>query len=88
MARKYAAILGLLALSVSLLRGVMAGGGPDAVLWTAWYQLLGFAVVGGVIGWIAERIVEDSVNGRIAAELEEQKKTQASSPATAGAAAR
>jgi len=87
-ARKYSAILGLLALSVSLLRGVLAGGGTDTVLWTAWYQFLTFAVLGGVIGWLAQRIIEDSVNGRIAAEVEEQKKTKASQPAAAGAAAR
>ena len=72
-ARSYAGILGLLALVVSLVHGLLAGGGTDAILWTAWYQFLAFAVLGAVIGWIADRVVQDSVQGRIAAEVESHK---------------
>ena len=87
MARTYAGILGPLAFATSLVRGVLAGGGTEGVLGTAWCCLLAFAAIGGLIGWIAERIVEDSVNGRIAAELAGEKSKVASPPATAGAAA-
>jgi hypothetical protein len=72
-ARTYAGILGPLAFVVSLLRGLIAGGGANGTLWTAWCSLLAFAVIGCVIGWIAERTVADSVSGRIEAELAGQK---------------
>ena len=73
MARQYAGTLGLLALLVSLLRGILAGGASPATLCTAWFGLLAFAVVGAVIGWLAERIVRESVSGRILSELEEKR---------------
>jgi hypothetical protein len=85
-ARTYAGILGPLALAVSLVRGLLAGGGTESVLWTAWCHFLLFAAIGGVLGWIAQRVVADSVNGRIAAELEGQTKKPASTSAPAGAA--
>ena len=81
MARQYAGILGLLALMVSLMRGIIAGGASEATLWTAWLSLLAFTVLGAVIGWLAERIVRESVSSRILSELQEKK------PAAAGLAA-
>ena len=78
MARQYAGILGLLALMVSLMRGIVAGGASEAALWTAWLSLLAFTVLGGVIGWLAERIVRESVSSRILSELQEQKPAQPS----------
>ncbi len=76
MARQYAGILGLLALIVSLLRGIVAGGASEATLWTAWLSLLAFTVLGAVIGWLAERIVRESVSGQILSELQEKKPAQ------------
>ena len=73
MARQYAAILGLLALVVSLLRGLMAGGANEATLWTAWLGLLVFTALGAAIGWLAERIVRDSVSSQLLTESQEQK---------------
>ena len=84
MARQYAAILGLLALVVSLLRGLIAGGGGEATLWTAWLGLLAFSVIGAVIGWLAERIVRDSVSSQILSELQEQKTKSPTAPQPAG----
>ena len=85
MARQYAGILGLLALVVSLMRGLAAGGGGEATLWTAWLDLLAFSVIGAVIGWLAERIVRDSVSSQILSELQEQKpKSPAVAPKPAG----
>ncbi len=83
MARQYAAILGLLALLVSLLRGLLAGGAGEATLWTAWLSLLAFTAIGAAIGWLAERIVRDAVSSQILSELQEQKPK---SPAAAAAA--
>jgi hypothetical protein len=72
-ARQYAGILGLLALTVSLMRGVIAGGASQATLWTAWLGLAAFAALGAVIGWLAERIVRDSVSSQILSELKDKK---------------
>ena len=69
MARTYAGVFGPLAFLTSLARGLMHGGSTESVLMTAWCNLLVFAAIGCVIGWLAERIVEDSVRGRISAEL-------------------
>ena len=69
MARSYAGILGPLALVITLAHGLFRGGDTDSVLWAGWWNLLVFAAVGGLIGWLAERIIADAVQGRIAAEL-------------------
>ena len=78
MARQYAGILGLLALMVSLMRGIFAGGANEATLWTAWLSLLAFAVLGAVNGWLAERIVRESVSSQILSELQDKKPEQPS----------
>ena len=79
MARQYANILGLLALTVSLMRGILAGNTGETTLWTAWLSLLAFAAIGAVIGGLAEWIVRDAVSSRIMLELQENK-TSATSP--------
>lgn len=87
MARQYAGILGLLALMVSLMRGIFAGGASEATLWTAWLSLLAFTVLGAVIGWLAERIVRESVSSQILSELQDKKPEQSSAlPRTVSAA--
>ena len=77
MARTYAGILGPLAFLTSLAHGAMHGGGGTSVLWTGWCCLLVFAAVGYVVGWVAERVVDDSVHGRISAELAARQEPQA-----------
>ena len=73
MARQYAAILGLLAMMVSLSRGILAGSTGEATLWTAWLGLLAFTAIGAVIGGVAEWVVRDTVSSRILSELQEKK---------------
>jgi hypothetical protein len=68
-ARIYAGILGPLAMLTAVARGVFHGEGTETVLWSAWGWLLGLAVVGWAVGWIAERTIEESVISRVAAEL-------------------
>jgi hypothetical protein len=65
-----------LALLVSLLRAIIAGGASETALWTAWLSLLAFTVLGGIIGWLAERIVRDSVSGLILSELQDNTPAQ------------
>lgn len=68
-------------------RGLIHFGGTESVLWSVWLSLLVFSVVGYLIGWVAEKIVEDSVRGRISAELAGEETARAPQPAASGAAA-
>ena len=65
MAVRYAGILGLLAFLTSSARGLLHGGEAESILLAAWLSLLAFAAIGGVIGWVAGRVVEESVRARI-----------------------
>jgi membrane protein implicated in regulation of membrane protease activity len=76
-ARQYAGILGLLALMVSLMRAIVVGGASESTLWTAWLGFLAFTILGAVIGWLAERVVRESVSSQILSELQEKKPAQA-----------
>ena len=76
MARIYAGILGPLALLTSLARGSIHAQRIETILLTGWVSLLAFASLGYVVGWIAERIVEDAVRMQVAAELPEEKDTE------------
>ncbi len=78
MARIYAGVLGPLAFLTSIAHGVNHGRALDHVLLTAWGCLLIFAFVGSVIGWIAGRVIEDSVNSVIAQEIAEETKSEKS----------
>ena len=69
MARTYAGILGPLALVTSLARGIIHATDAESVLFGAWCSLLVFAAVGALVGWIAGRVVEESVSATIEAEL-------------------
>lgn len=73
MGRSYAGILGSLAFLTTIVRGWMAGGGTEQVLFQAWLSMLMFASIGTVAGALAGWIVEDSVETKIAAELEAQE---------------
>ena len=84
MARTYAGILGLLAFLTALAHGLMHGGGGVSALWTAWCSLLLFALLGCVIGWVAQRIVEDLVYDQMSAELAARQPTKASQLAADG----
>ncbi len=84
MAHTYAGILGPLAFMTSVARGVVHGGAAESVLFSAWIALLVFAPVGWLVGWFAERIVADSVSGRIEAELAAERAAAESEPAVAG----
>ena len=67
MARIYAGILGPVAFLTCLARGVLHAWSAEKALLVAWTSLLVFAALGSVIGWIAERILQEEARGRIAA---------------------
>ena len=68
-----------MAFLTSLTRGLFHGGGQAALL-NAWCCLLIFAFAGLIIGWLAERIVEDSVRSRIVAEIEAEQAERKPAP--------
>lgn len=59
--------------------GLIHGRTSESVAWAAWIALIVFAAIGYVLGWIANRTVEDSVQSAINAQLEGE-----SSPNAAG----
>ena len=69
MARIYAGILGPLALLTSFAHGAVHSRQCESMLLSGWLSLLSFAMVGGVLGWLAERTVKDSVRSQVEAEL-------------------
>ena len=69
MVRIYGGILGLLALLTTLARGWLHGGDVEAMLRSAWVNLLLFSLIGLIIGRVAGSIVEDAVVGRLSAEM-------------------
>jgi len=68
--RAYSGVLGHVAFLASLARGCIQGGSTQAVLLHAWLSLLAFAAIGYVVGRLAGWIVEESVQAKLAAELE------------------
>ncbi len=75
MAQTYCGILGLVAFLTTLARGWIHGGDVQSTMWNGWLNLLLFSIVGVVIGWIAESIVDDSVNARLAAQMTAKTKS-------------
>jgi hypothetical protein len=65
----YAGILGLLAFLTCVVRGLIHGESPSSVLLLATLSLAVFALIGSIFGSLASRAVEDSVRGRLQAEL-------------------
>lgn len=71
MGQKYAGILGLLASSLAIGRGMLAGAGMESTLASAIYSLFGFAAAGWVAGRVAEMLVEQSVRTRFEVAMKE-----------------
>ena len=82
MACIYAGILGLLAFLTCLVRGLMHGESPSSVLVLACLCLAVFALIGSIFGWLASQAVEDSVRGRLQAELAGERAARSNGPAT------
>ncbi len=69
MARIYAGILGPLALLTTIVHGILHARQEEAILQTAWWNLLVFAVIGAVVGWIAGQTIEESVSMTVSRQL-------------------
>ncbi len=69
MGRLYCGILGLIAFVTICARGWIHREETLSIMWAGWLAMIAFAAVGLIIGWIAGRTIEDSVNTFIAEEL-------------------
>ncbi len=72
MAHLFAGILGPLAMLTITTSGLIHGRTSQSVAWAAWMALIVFAAIGYVLGWIANRTVEDSVRAAISAHLDSE----------------
>ncbi|MBS0210393.1 MAG: hypothetical protein JSS27_15720 [Planctomycetes bacterium] len=80
MARNFAGLLGLVALATTLVRALGHGTAIDAALVQGWINLMLFSALGLVLGWIAQRAVQEGVRGQLAAELASQQTAGGAKP--------
>jgi hypothetical protein len=71
MGRLYAGILGPLAMTIVICRGWLNSGGVEGTLTLATLSLAGFALVGAVLGHIAQTTIDQSVRMKLERELNE-----------------
>ena len=64
MARRFAAVLGLVAFAVSTFRGVVDGRTAEAVVRDAIVVMFLLAIVGAIAGWIANMIVSEAAGSK------------------------
>ena len=60
MARRFAALLGLIAFTAITLRGIVIGREAEAAICDAIGVMFMFVIVGAVAGWIADMIVTEA----------------------------
>lgn len=78
MGRAYAGVLGYLAAAVTLTRGVIASGGVEGTVLSAVTAMAIFAVIGFVLGTIAQATVDGAVRQRLEAQFEANQSPMAS----------
>jgi hypothetical protein len=72
MARVYAGLLGMLAFAAHLAAGLVHAAAAEVTISRAITSLVAFAIVGYVVGRIAEWVTDESVRGRLTSQLENQ----------------
>ncbi|MEQ8847922.1 hypothetical protein [Botrimarina sp.] len=77
MGRAYAGVLGSLGMGVAFARGAILGGGIEATATTAVVAMLALALVGLVVGQIAEATVDEAVRQRLQNKIEEHEAREA-----------
>ena len=73
MGPSYAGILGPIAFTTVLARGLLTGSSADALLIPAFVSLIAFAAIGYVAGSLADRVVLESVKQKFDLELSNQR---------------
>ena len=69
MGRVYAGILGPLAMAVVICRGWLDSGGVEGTLTQATLYLALFAVVGAILGHLAQTTIDESVRAKLQQQL-------------------
>jgi hypothetical protein len=69
MGRVYAGILGPLAMTVVICRGWFESGGVEGTLILATMHLVAFAVVGAILGHLAQQAIDESVRAKLEQQL-------------------
>ena len=69
MSRIYAGILGSLAMAVVICRGWLASSGAEGTLALAIVYLALFALLGAIVGHIAQATIDESVRARLEQQL-------------------
>ncbi len=69
MARAYSGVLGAMALSLVILRGLMLGMLPNEILSQGLVVFFAFAIIGYAIGFLADKTVCESVENRFRSEM-------------------
>lgn len=59
--RSYAGVLAVVAFLVTLFRGISLSHAPTDAIANSLIALVLFAIIGGVVGWIAERTIAECV---------------------------
>ena len=72
MGRHYAGILGPLAMTVVICRGWLASGGVEGTLTLATLSLIGYSLVGAILGHIAQTTIDESVQAKLERELSDR----------------
>ncbi|GAB6165441.1 hypothetical protein JCM19992_14410 [Thermostilla marina] len=75
MARIYAGVLGPLAMTATLIHGLLHAGSTNDVLFRSWMALCVFSVVGAIVGAVADRLVTEAVKEQMERELASQHGT-------------
>lgn len=77
MARAYAGVLGSLAVAVTFARGALVGAAFAGTVQTAVIAMLALAVVGLIVGQIAEATVNESIRQQLEKQFEQHDTTKA-----------
>jgi hypothetical protein len=76
-ARKYAAIMASMGMTIVLIRCLRAGGGFEAAILSAMFWTFVYGFVGYAIGSIARNTVDESVRQKLEREINAYKKQHA-----------
>lgn len=85
MGPRFAGVLGLIALSVTLLRNGLLGIDLGSTIVTGVVYLIGFALLGWFIGSVAAHVIKESVRDSLIRELERREAEKSLKMASANA---
>ena len=80
MIRRCAACLGLLGFSGGICSGLWAGNPTETILMRALWLMVGFAMIGSVLGWTGLLVVREHIRRREAELLPDQPETPPEEP--------